>query len=31
MKLIASGGSLLHLDLHPDNVVLADGGPVVID
>jgi aminoglycoside phosphotransferase (APT) family kinase protein len=26
-----AGGSLLHLDLHPDNVVLADGGPVVID
>jgi Ser/Thr protein kinase RdoA (MazF antagonist) len=26
-----AGGSLLHLDLHPDNVVLADSGPVVID
>jgi aminoglycoside phosphotransferase (APT) family kinase protein len=25
------GGALLHLDLHPDNVLLAPGGPVVID
>jgi tRNA A-37 threonylcarbamoyl transferase component Bud32 len=24
-------GTLLHLDLHPDNVVLTDAGPVVID
>ena len=24
-------GTLLHLDLHPDNVVLTGGGPVVID
>ena len=24
-------GSLVHLDLHPDNVVLTDAGPVVID
>jgi Ser/Thr protein kinase RdoA (MazF antagonist) len=24
-------GSLVHLDLHPDNVVLTDTGPVVID
>ena len=24
-------GALLHLDLHPDNVVLTAGGPVVID
>jgi aminoglycoside phosphotransferase (APT) family kinase protein len=27
----AGAGSLLHLDLHPDNVVLTDAGPVVID
>ena len=27
----AAAGSLLHLDLHPDNVVLTGGGPVVID
>lgn len=25
------GASLLHLDLHPDNVMLTDTGPVVID
>jgi aminoglycoside phosphotransferase (APT) family kinase protein len=25
------GGALLHLDLHPDNVLLSRGGPVVID
>ena len=25
------GGSLLHLDLHPENVLLVDGSPVVID
>jgi tRNA A-37 threonylcarbamoyl transferase component Bud32 len=25
------GGSLLHFDLHPDNVILAGRGPVVID
>jgi hypothetical protein len=25
------GEQLLHLDLHPDNVLLAEGGPVVID
>jgi aminoglycoside phosphotransferase (APT) family kinase protein len=25
------GGSLLHLDLHPDNVILGPRGPVVID
>jgi tRNA A-37 threonylcarbamoyl transferase component Bud32 len=24
-------GSLLHLDLHPENVLLPDGGPVVVD
>lgn len=24
-------GSIVHLDLHPDNVILAPGGPVVID
>lgn len=23
--------AILHLDLHPDNVILTDGGPVVID
>jgi aminoglycoside phosphotransferase (APT) family kinase protein len=28
---VGSGGSLLHLDLHPDNVMLSPGGPVVID
>jgi aminoglycoside phosphotransferase (APT) family kinase protein len=27
----AADGSLLHLDLHPDNVVLTGAGPVVID
>jgi aminoglycoside phosphotransferase (APT) family kinase protein len=26
-----AGRSLLHLDLHPDNVVMAKSGPVVID
>jgi tRNA A-37 threonylcarbamoyl transferase component Bud32 len=26
-----TGASLLHLDLHPGNVVLTDAGPVVID
>ncbi|MCC7366934.1 MAG: phosphotransferase [Chloroflexi bacterium] len=26
-----SGGVLLHLDLHPDNVILSPRGPVVID
>jgi aminoglycoside phosphotransferase (APT) family kinase protein len=25
------GECLVHLDLHPDNVLLSDGGPVVID
>jgi aminoglycoside phosphotransferase (APT) family kinase protein len=25
------GGSLLHLDLHPDNVLLGPNGPVLID
>lgn len=25
------GGSLLHFDLHPDNVLLSPDGPVVID
>ncbi|MDQ4034866.1 MAG: phosphotransferase [Chloroflexota bacterium] len=25
------GGSLLHFDLHPENVMLGPGGPVVID
>jgi len=24
-------GAFLHLDLHPENVLIADGGPVVID
>jgi aminoglycoside phosphotransferase (APT) family kinase protein len=28
---VGSAGSLLHLDLHPDNVVLTDAGPIVID
>jgi aminoglycoside phosphotransferase (APT) family kinase protein len=28
---VGDGASLLHLDLHPDNVLLAPGGPVVID
>ncbi len=28
---LGEGGSLLHLDLHPDNVILSPGGPVVID
>lgn len=26
-----TGGALLHLDLHPDNVILSPRGPVVID
>ena len=25
------GGALLHLDLHPENVLIVDGAPVVID
>ncbi len=25
------GDRLLHLDLHPDNIILSPGGPVVID
>jgi Ser/Thr protein kinase RdoA (MazF antagonist) len=28
---LGEGSSLLHLDLHPDNVVLSERGPVVID
>jgi aminoglycoside phosphotransferase (APT) family kinase protein len=28
---VGEGGSLLHLDLHPDNVILTARGPVVID
>jgi hypothetical protein len=28
---LGEGSSLLHLDLHPDNVILARTGPVVID
>jgi aminoglycoside phosphotransferase (APT) family kinase protein len=28
---IGDGSALLHLDLHPDNVLLTAGGPVVID
>ena len=27
----AAGGSLLHWDLHPDNVLLSPNGPVIID
>jgi len=27
----SDGNSILHFDLHPDNVMLTDGGPVVID
>ena len=27
----ATGGALLHLDLHPDNVILSPRGPVAID
>lgn len=26
-----AGHAILHLDLHPDNVILSPGGPVVID
>lgn len=28
---VGEGRSLLHLDLHPDNVILTSGGPSVID
>jgi hypothetical protein len=28
---VGEGEALLHLDLHPDNVILTDRGPVVID
>lgn len=28
---VVGGDRLVHLDLHPDNVVLTDAGPVVID
>lgn len=28
---VGRGDRLLHLDLHPDNVILSGGGPVVID
>ena len=28
---LGDGDALLHLDLHPDNVILTDNGPVVID
>ena len=28
---LGDGGSLLHLDLHPENVILTGSGPVVID
>ena len=28
---LGDGNSLLHLDLHPDNVILSPSGPVVID
>lgn len=31
VRLIGPGGSLLHLDLHPGNVLLSPDGPVVID
>jgi aminoglycoside phosphotransferase (APT) family kinase protein len=30
-RIPASGGVLLHLDLHPKNVILSPHGPVVID
>lgn len=29
--LVSSGGTVVHLDLHPQNVMMAEGGPVVID
>ncbi len=28
---VAEGDRVLHLDLHPMNVILSDGGPVIID
>jgi aminoglycoside phosphotransferase (APT) family kinase protein len=28
---LGAGTGCLHLDLHPDNVIIAPGGPVVID
>ena len=29
--LVAHRGTVVHLDLHPQNVIMAEGGPVVID
>ena len=31
LRRYSDGGSILHLDLHPDNVMLTSRGPVVID
>lgn len=28
---VGSGGTLIHLDFHPDNILLSPSGPVVID
>jgi len=31
MRRLGAGNSFLHLDLHPNNVLISDSGPVVID
>ena len=31
LRQFGSGGQVLHLDLHPGNVMLTDDGPFVID
>ena len=31
IRAVSDGNTLLHLDFHPENVLLSSGGPVVID
>lgn len=31
MKRLGTGNSIVHLDLHPNNVLISDTGPIVID
>ena len=31
LRRLSDGGSIVHMDLHPDNVVLTAGGPMIID